>query len=105
MAGVLLIMLSSFLFPVISQAGQCIFLYNWKGNDYFYDSSEVKYSGDIVSFVVYKGSCSSSAVEYWDLEIDCVKKMIRDNSGWVDGDWEPIRPGSFDELYLKKLCK
>ena len=101
----LLAMLFSFMFPVISQAGKCIYLYSFKGSDYYYDSSDVKYSGDMVSFVLYKDNCSSSAVEYWDLEIDCVKRMIRDNSGWVDGDWEPIRTGSFDDTLRIKLCK
>lgn len=98
-------MLLSFMFLGISRAGDCTFLYNWKGSDYYYDPSEVTYSGNIVSFVVYRGGCASAAKEYWELEIDCAKKMIRDNSGLADGDWEPIRPGSFDELYLKKLCR
>ena len=104
--GILLIMLSSFLFPIISHAGQCIFLYNWKGNDYYYNPAEVTYSGNLVSFTVYKSVCSPSAPEYWDLEIDCAKRMIREYLFGIDpGDWESIRPGSFDELYLKKLCK
>lgn len=101
--GVLLIMLSSFMFPGISEAGQCIYLYSWKGSDYYYDSSDVKYSGDIVSFVLYRDSCSGST-DSWDLDIDCVKRMIRDIFS-PSGDWESIRPGSFDDTLRIKLCK
>jgi hypothetical protein len=98
----LLAMLSFFVFAGISQAGQCIYLFNVNGKNYYYDSADVTYKGDIVSYTLYENSCSTSE-KYWDLDIDCAKRMIFDF--WGDKGWEPISPGSGDDISRIKLCR
>lgn len=69
----LLALLSFFMFAGISQAGECIYLFSDNGKNYYYNSSDVKYSGNIVAYTLYENSCSSPA-DTWYLEIDCAKK-------------------------------
>jgi hypothetical protein len=99
----LVVMLSYFMFSGISQAGECIYLYNWQGHNYYYNSSDVEYKGDIVSYTLYEDSCSSPTRD-WDIDIDCAKRMIQD---WTFGDdtWKPISPGSGDDTMRIKLCR
>ena len=104
--ALLLALLSFFMFLGISQAGQCIYLYSYEGRNYYYDSSDVKYSGDTVSFYLYKDKCASSG-EWWDLEIDCARRMIREYDFFTvePTDWKPIAPGSYDDTLRIKLCR
>lgn len=98
----LLVMLSFFIFLGISQARQCIYLLSSEGKNYYYDPSKAEYSGDIVSFTLYEGNCSSAA-KFWDLDIDCAKRMILD---WWGGEgWKSISPGSADDTLRIKLCR
>jgi hypothetical protein len=97
----LLALLAFFMFLGISQAGECIYLFSEKGKNYYYDSSDVKYSGDIVSYTLYENSCSSPS-DTWYLEIDCAKRMIFD---WDVGEWDQIYPGSGDDTTRIKLCR
>jgi hypothetical protein len=98
----LLALLAFFMFLGISQAGQCIYIVSSEGKNYYYDPSEVSYSGDTVLFTLYEGTCSSEA-EWYDLEIDCAKRMIFD--WWGDKGWESISPGSVDDTLRIKLCR
>ncbi|OGP53401.1 MAG: hypothetical protein A2Y65_06785 [Deltaproteobacteria bacterium RBG_13_52_11] len=102
---ILVVMLYSFTFLEISQAGECIYLYSWEGRNYYYDPSEAQYSGDIVSFVLCQDDCSSDV--FWFIEIDCATRMIREADFLLfeDTDWESIRPGSYDDTLRIKLCR
>jgi len=93
----LLALLSFFMFAGISQAGDCIYLYSYEDINYYYDSSDVEYSGDIVFFYLLEYSCSSPTDE-WFIAIDCVRRMIS-----IDfGDWESIDDW---DVVRQKLCR
>jgi hypothetical protein len=105
LSALLLALSSFFVFVGISQAGQCIYLYNWKGKNYYYDSSDVRYAGDIVSFTEYEGSCSSPTSDPELIDIDCARRVSR--GGYVYEErsaWYPISPGSPDDIERIKLC-
>jgi len=97
----LLAMLSFFMFLGISQAGQCIYLLSSEGKNYYYDPSEVTYSGDIVSFILYRNECEISPFDNWLEEIDCARRMIRE----YGREWQSIHPGSNDDTLRIKLCR
>jgi hypothetical protein len=97
----LLAMLSFLMFAGISQAGQCIYLFSENGKNYYYDSSDVNYEGDIVSYTLYEYSCSSPTDE-WDFVIDCARRMMLEEPA---GDWYQIYPGSGDDTTRIRLCR
>jgi hypothetical protein len=100
----LLALLSSFMFLGISQAGQCIYLHTYYGRSFCYDSSDVKYSGAIVSFVLYGNNACKWDEFTADEEIDCTRRMIRFyDKDW--SEWESIAPGSYDDVKMQKLCR
>ncbi len=113
---ILLVMLSSFMFLGISQAGECIYIMNIIDNEKgtstseYLDSSSVKYSGDIVDFMIYE---DDDACEYfevaWFMEIDCARKMYRVDEGGFGStkwsSWKSIYPGSFHDTMRMRLCR
>jgi hypothetical protein len=101
---ILLALLAFFMFLEISQAGECIFLYSGYGGDSYYDSSDVKYSGDIVSYVQYVGSCTSPKFTF-SYEIDCAKRLMRKFEDGNYTDWVTFYPGSGADIASKKLCR
>ncbi len=103
---ILLALLAFLMFRAISQAAECIYLYTGKthGANYYYDSSRVSYSGDIVAVDLYEGSCSAP-MDYWHIEIDCARRMVRYEELWGWESWESIVPVSADDILSKKLCR
>jgi hypothetical protein len=119
----LLALLSSFMFLGISQAGQCIYLGSLVvpkdrllGEDeytvdFYYDSSDVKYSGDIVSYVEYDNDACKEDYFATDMEIDCARRMNRhygiipnDFPGW--SEWRLIQPEDTSwDVARQKLCR
>ncbi len=98
----LLAMVSFFMFAGISQAGQCIYLASGADYVYYYNSSDVQYSGDIVSYVEYdNNACKVDALAF-PIAIDCVRRIFQDES--TDG-WESIYPGSPIDVARQKLCR
>jgi hypothetical protein len=96
----LLAMLSFFMFVGISQAGQCIYL----SSGFYYDSSGVKHSGDIVSYVIYATNTCEKDNTGIDVEIDCARRMERDYySRWTE--WQSFSPGSDGDVAWQKLCR
>jgi hypothetical protein len=99
-------MLSFFMFVGISQAGQCIYLYSREGKNYYYDTSDVHYSGNIVSFIEYEGNCSSPTAEPEFIDIDCAARVSRGGYEYeAPSAWYPISPGSPDDIERIKLCR
>jgi len=88
--------------PATSRASECLYLYTGYVGDVYYKPSDVKYSGDIVSYVEYHVSCTSP--KYSSLiEIDCSKRLTqvpKSNTGWVT-----FYPGSGADIASKKLCR
>ena len=98
-------LISFFMLLEIAQAGECIFLYSgYSGDDSYYDSSDVKYSGDIVSYVLYVGSCTSPKFTF-TYEIDCAKRLMRKFEDGKYTDWVTFYPGSGADIASKKLCR
>ena len=100
----LLALLSFFTFAGISQAGQCIYLNYSNG----YSCSEVKYSGAIVSFVLYDGNVCERSAAILYVEIDCAKQMWRRHQideGWEDPAWYPLRADGWTIVAMRKLCR
>jgi hypothetical protein len=102
--ALLLAMLSFFMFVGISQAGQCIYLGYVGDYEFFYDSSDVKYAGDIVSYVEYDNDACED--DGWGMaaEIDCARRMGRIFfEDW--SRWESISPGSIEDTLRIKFCR
>jgi hypothetical protein len=103
----LLAMLSFFMFAGISQAGQCIYLGSAGNEVYYYDSSSVRYAGDIVSYVEYDNNACEASEVTADIEIDCARRMYRSKyygEGWPE--WKSIiTPGSPIDVAWQKLCR
>jgi hypothetical protein len=100
----LLAMLSFFMFEGISRAGQCIYLVSSPRFVYYYDSSSVKYSGDIVSHAEYGNNACSGVPVY--VEIDCARRMSRVKlSGHDWTHWQQIDSGEMIDIIRQKLCR
>ncbi len=102
----LLVLLSFFIFLGISQAGQCIYLFSERGNNFYYNPSDVRYSGDIVYYVFYDDdTCTRNELSFGE-EIDCARRMVRAEE-WEGGwePWRPISPGSFSDRMRIRLCR
>ena len=98
----LLAILSFFMFAGISQAGQCIYL----GEKSYYDSSSVRYAGDIVSYVDYDNNACEENEFTFATEIDCARRMSRVMLGFAYwSEWESFPPGSFHDVAWQKLCR
>lgn len=102
-------MMFCFAFTEISQAGQCVYLGSAGENSYYYDSSSVKYSGDIVSYNDYGNPlCEEDFLTPYVTEIDCVKKMYRSQDPDT-GEWESWKSitvaGSPVDKARTLLCK
>ena len=101
---ILFAMLSSFMFAGISQAGQCIYLLSDGDVYFYYDSSSVRYAGDIVSYVIYDNDVCEEDEVTTDHEIDCARRMYRVYfSDW--SEWRSIIPGSTAAAARQKLCR
>ena len=104
----LLTMMFSFSFAGISQAGQCVYRGNIGDLYYYYDSSSVLYSGNIVSFDSYGNAlCKEDISSPRPHEIDCAKRLGRDRNPkdmkW--SSWYSIRSGSPLDGARIKLCR
>ncbi len=115
----LLAVLSFFMFVGISQAGQCVYLdTDPLGDEYYYDSSSVRYEGNIVSFdLYYNAACEADAgdEDHEDAaippspaayQLDCARVMAR----YWDRDkksWSPWTggPKSWADGVRIKLCR
>ena len=108
----LLAILSFFMFAGISQAGQCLYLgsvheVSTIGTvDLYYDSSDVQYSGDIVSFVQYDNDACEEDEFTADDEIDCARRLFRYKfygEGW--SEWRSFSSGSTCDVARQQLCR
>ena len=112
----LLVVLSFFMFADISQAVQCVFLSSddW-GGEYYYDSSSVRYTGNIVSFdLYYNATCEANkGDEDTDTppspsahQLDCARGMARywDSDKGLWSSWEGGSKSFADRIRIK-LCR
>jgi hypothetical protein len=90
-----------FLLPGISPPGECLYLW---GEDNYYDPADVTYSGDIVSYILYIGSCTSPKFTF-QFEIDCAKRLMRKYEDGEYTDWVTFYPGSGADIASQKLCR
>jgi hypothetical protein len=102
----LIALLSTLIVPELLQADECIFLTSQDGHDYYYNTMSLRYSGDIVSILLWADNCSLEILG--EVEIDCAKKMIRYQDPVtpnVFSVWASVQPDSFDDALRKKLCR
>lgn len=97
---VLLLALTFFMFPGISQAGKCIYLGVGDNGDNIYYDSNIEYSGSKVSiFTFHDNNCTQGGDE--GMTINCANNTYR---CFLCDKWEPITH-KLIKVLKKKYCK
>jgi hypothetical protein len=111
----LLAMLAFFVFVGISQAGQCVYFDSDDWGESYYDSSSVRYAGNIVSFdLYYNAACEADEGDEDTYappspqahQLDCARGMMRfwdsDKRSW--SPWTGVPKSYIDRMKIE-FCR